>query len=557
MLDKNPIQMCCWKKLQDYYLNIKNFKIIDFFKKDKNRFEKFFINFKNKIFLDFSKNLIDIKVIKLFNNLLKEMEFDKFIFLMLSGEKINVTEKRSVLHIYSRDVKGGILKKYYKNNNNLVYVLNEVTLNLKKIKKFTKEIINGIWLGYSNCKIKNIVNIGIGGSNLGPKMSVKFLSDYKNHLNIYYVSNVDVIDIKNILSKISPKNTLFIICSKTFTTLETMSNADIARDWVLNYYKNNLMSLKKHFIAVSNNFKKVYLFGIDKNNIFFIPEWIGGRYSLFSSVGLSLSLSIGYKNFSLLLKGAHDMDKHFLNNNIYNNIPIILAIISIWYNNFFNYNNELVLVYNKYMSLFPLYLQQLVMESNGKYIDRGGNLIKEYNTSSVLFGGVGTDCQHSFFQLLHQGTQIIPCDFIGEIVNIKNNINKSHYKLISNLFAQSHALAFGDEYCNYFRHDSCEYDILNKYKYFKGNRPNNILLIKNITPYSLGSIISLYEHKVFIQGFILNIFSFDQWGVELGKKISNNIYYYLNNSNVLNKNIFDKSTMNLIKIFNNFNFKKK
>ncbi len=557
MLNQNPIKTKSWLKLTKHFVDIKNIKIIDLFKKDKLRYKKFFINFKNKIFLDFSKNRINLKTITLFIDLLKELNFNKFIHSMFSGEKINCTENRSVLHVALRDMDNSLLKRYM-NFDCLNDIHNEVNISLKKIKHITNSIITGKWLGFSGCKISNIVNIGIGGSDLGPRMVVKSLRNYRNKLNIFFVSNIDVTDITQVLNNISPKNTLFIICSKTFNTCETILNANIAKSWILKYFHNK-NALVNHFIAVSNNVKKVLEFGIFKQNIFVIPEWVGGRYSLFSVVGLSISLAIGFKNFLLLLNGAHDMDIHFVEkiNDVYQNMPIILAILSVWYNNFFNFSNELILTYNEDISLLPSYLQQLCMESNGKYIDRDGFLIKKYHTSPIIWGGVGTNSQHSFFQLLHQGTRIIPCDFIAEILyNNGCNLYDSHFKLICNMFAQTQSLAFGDKYLS-VKKQFCSDNYLYRYNVFKGNRPSNTLLIKKITPYTLGAIIALYEYKVLVQGFIYNIFSFDQWGVELGKKVANNIYCYFNKVNcAFNNKLIDQSTLNLIKVFNNMHKKK-
>ncbi len=548
---KNPVKTKSWLKLSNHFSYIKNFKIFDFFKKDKKRFENFSINFKNKILVDFSKNRINLETLNLFKNLLDEINFKNYIFSMLMGENINFTENKPVLHFLLRDRKNIFLK----NNSNFIDIKKDIDTNLNKIKFFTNKILNGEWLGFSGKKINNIVNVGIGGSDIGPRMIIKSLSSYKNNkLNIYFISNIDSSDITNVLNKLTPEDTIFIICSKTFTTLETLSNASILRKWVLDFYENKERSLNYHFILVSSNFSESLKFGINLNNIFIVHDWVGGRYSFCSAFGISISLAIGFDNFCKLLKGAHDMDIHFFSSDYLNNIPIILALLSIWYNNFFNFNTEAILVYNENLFYLPIYLQQLVMESNGKYVDYNGNYIDKYYTSPIIWGGVGTVAQHSFYQLLHQGTYIVPCDFIGEIKNI-NNINDSHLKLMSNFFSQTQSLAFGDKIFktnNWMNINSS----LNKFTKFKGNRPNNTILLKKINPYNLGALISLYEYKVFTQGVILNISSFDQWGVELGKKLSNLLFSYLGNKNKLQKKNFkkdfylDNSTLNLLNFFN-------
>ncbi len=545
MLNVNPLNTNSWKMLKEHFSCMKNVKITDLFLNNKFRFRDLSFNFKDKILIDCSKNIITLNTIKLFVNLLKEINFSNYLKSMLLGSKINVTENRSVLHVALRDRRDIFFNK----NNNFLSIKNDVNKNLKKMKLFTKLILEGKFTGFTGKKIKNIVNIGIGGSDLGSKMVINSLNRYKNNLNIYFVSNIDIYCLRNILKKINIECTLFIICSKTFTTLETISNAEIIKKIVIDFYGGKSISIEKHFIAVTNNVKKAEEFGISLENIFMIFDWTGGRFSLCSSVGLTICLSIGFDNFLKMLDGFHDMDLHFFNCEYHKNIPIILAMISIWYINFFRFDVESVLVYKQNLLYFPLYLQQLIMESNGKCVDRNGNFITDYCTSSVIFGGVGTDVQHSFFQYLHQGTKCIPCDFIAEIYS-DENINNSHLKLMSNFFAQTHTLAFGDKRL----HNSNYVDknnFVNKFNVFKGNKPSNSILINKITPYTLGSIISLYEHKVFTQGIILNIFSFDQWGVELGKKISSFIFtnlLYKTNSNL------DKSTDSLVSYFNdNYN----
>ncbi len=554
---KNPIKTKSWNKILNHFNFIKNIKIIDLFKKDKNRFENFSKNFKNKILIDYSKNKINLETINLFLELLNEINFKDYILSMLNGENINFTENKPVLNFLLRDLNNKLLKK----KKELLDYKKDIDANLSKIKFFTNKIINGNWLGYSGKKIKNIVNIGIGGSDFGPRMIIKSLYKYKinNNQKFYFISNIDVSEILELIKKISPENTLFIICSKSFTTIETLFNANISKKWILDYYDNNISSLNNHFILISSNFNEAIKFGVNLNNIFIVDDWVGGRYSYCSSFGLSISIFMGFKNFKKLLYGAHDVDLHFFNSNFENNIPILLAIISIWYNNFFNYCIEAILVYNNKLSFLPTYLQQLIMESNGKYVDYNGNYINNYYTSPIILGGIGTISQHSFFQLLHQGTYIIPCDFIVEISSFYN-IDNSHLVLLSNFLSQTQSLAFGDKI---FKNNFLNKKNINIYKFmrFKGNRPSNSILINKINPYSLGVLITLYEYKVFTQGVILNISSFDQWGVELGKKLSKFIYPCLKNKCDINSNIYknkiylDNSTLNLINYFKkNFNF---
>ncbi len=544
MFNIDPVKTKSWQKIKKHFLYMKNIKIIDLFKKDNMRYKKFSFFYKKKIFFDFSKNIICLKTIKLFINLLNEINFKNYFLCMISGEKINLTENRAVLHIFSRDIK----KFFFKKKLISLKKYNLIKQRLNKIKNITHDILSYKWLSFSGKRIKNIVNIGIGGSDLGPRMICKALTLYKNNINTYFVSNIDATDILDVLNKISPDETIFIICSKTFTTSETLSNAKIAKLWISNFYLNNKLCIKYHFIGITNNIEKAINFGIENDNILYMDEWIGGRYSICSSVGLIISLSIGFKNFLKLLDGFNDMDIHFYENEYIKNIPVILAIISIWYINFFDFNNELISVYSEYLSLLPLYLQQLCMESNGKNINRKGKIITEYNTCPIIWGGLGTNSQHSFYQLLHQGTHNFLCDFIVEINN-NNNIYKSHLKLISNFFAQTHSLSFGDIFLKLFNLNSKKFS--DKFMYFINNKPNNIFLLKKINPYTLGSLISLYEHKTFTQGVIWNIFSFDQWGVELGKKISNKILVNLNKKRINNLHL-DNSTINLIKIFNRY-----
>ncbi len=550
MLHINPTKTNSWKKLLIHFNKIKDLNIIDFFKNDKNRFNRFSYFLNKNILIDFSKNILNNKTIKLFLKLLNEINFNYYLLSIIEGRKLNFTENKFVTNFLLRDVNNFFINNKYIKCKNLLTEKKFIDNNLSKIKLFTKNILRGKWLSFSKKKIINIVNIGIGGSDLGVRTIIKSLNLYKKkNINMFFVSNIDVEDIYNVLNKISPENTLFIICSKSFTTQETILNFNISRKWILDYYKNNILSLNNHFIIVTSNYLKAKEYNLNDNNIFIVSNWVGGRYSFCTPFGLAISLFIGFKNFKKLLLGAHSIDKHFFFNDFNKNIPILLAIISIWYNNFFKFNNELILVYNEKLSLFPLYLQQLFMESNGKNIDYNNNLINDYNTSQVLFGGLGTISQHSFFQLLHQGTHIIPCDFIIECC-YSNNIYNSYYKLLSNLISQSQSLAFGSNILN-------NKNLFINHNKFIGNRPNNVLLIKKINPYNIGSLIALYEYKVFTQGVIWNICSFDQYGVELGKKMSNLIYPLIKKNNLdINKkyNFFlDSSTINLIKNFKKFN----
>lgn len=536
----NPTITNSWKNLQKHFKNTKHITLYNLFSNDNIRFSKFSIFFKDQILIDFSKNHITEKTLNLLFNLAEEINLKQSIYAMFHGEKINYTENRPVLHVALRNFNQ---KPIIIDGKNITFKINSV---LKKIKVFSENIIYGKWKGYTGKSIKNIVNIGIGGSHLGPLMVTEALRPYKNHLKIHFVSNIDGTDISETLKNLNPENTLFIIVSKTFSTIETISNAKSARKWFLK--NTNSTKIEKHFVAVSTNIKKVKEFGI--NNVFEFWDWVGGRYSLWSSVGLSIILSIGYENFKSLLYGAYEMDQHFLNTKIEKNIPILLGLISIWYSNFFKTETEAILPYDQYMHKFPSYLQQSCMESNGKYIDRNGEKIN-YQTGSIIWGEPGTNGQHSFYQLLHQGTKLVPCDFIAPAIS-HNPIGKHHNKLLSNFFAQTEALAFGssnilnNKYL--YKKDISNFEkYLIKFKYFEGNRPSNSIFLKKIDPFTLGALIALYEHKIFTQGIILNIFSFDQWGVELGKRLANSIYYELENDKKIHS--YDSSTNNLINIY--------
>ncbi|QCI17367.1 glucose-6-phosphate isomerase [Buchnera aphidicola (Aphis helianthi)] len=551
MKNINLIQTRSWNVLKNHFDIVKNVHLRDLFLLDSNRFKKFSICFENKILVDFSKNRITQNTLKYLLDLAKELNVKKAIRSMFSGEKINETENRSVLHIALRNRQNSPI---FVNNCNVMLKVNYV---LKKMKIFSELVISGQWKGYTGKSISDVVNIGIGGSDLGPYMVTEALRPYKNHLNIHYVSNIDGTHLSEVFKKINPETTIFLIASKTFTTEETITNANSAKIWFLKNSKE-ISTLDKHFFALSANIKNALNFGINIKNIFEFWNWVGGRFSLWSSVGLSIILSIGFKNFEKFLNGAHAMDNHFYNSEYETNIPIILALISIWYTNFFGSETEAIFPYDQYMHRFSAYFQQSNMESNGKSIDKRGQKIS-YQTGPIIWGEPGTNGQHAFFQLMHQGTKLIPSDFIVPIIS-HNNLRNHHIKLISNFLAQTQALAFG----------SSEISFVKKFTFFEeniknitneinrnflfthcvGNQPTNSILIQKITPYNLGVLIALYEHKIFVQGHLLNIFSFDQWGVELGKKLAKNIYK--NFFDIENDKNFDSSTQGLISFYNSF-----
>jgi len=536
-----------WKNLKNHFINIKNIHLKDLFSSDINRFKKFSILFNNEILIDFSKNRITEKTLTLLLNLAKEMDVKSAIRSMFSGSKINFTENRPVLHIALR------------NRSNFPIILDnfdimtEVNDVLKKMKFFSELVIKGIWKGYTGKSISDIVNIGIGGSDLGPYMVTEALRPYKNHLNIHYVSNIDGSHLSEVLKKIDPETTIFLIASKTFTTDETITNANSAISWFLKFSKNKI-NLNKHFFALSANIQNALQFGIDIKNIFHFWDWVGGRFSLWSAAGLSIILSIGFDNFEKFLHGAHVMDNHFYSSPYDKNIPILLALISIWYTNFFNSETEAIFPYDQYMHRFSAYFQQSNMESNGKSIDKNGNRVC-YQTGPIIWGEPGTNGQHAFFQLMHQGTKLIPSDFIVPVIS-HNNLNNHHLKLISNFLAQTQALAFGTykntvlKKFDIFKEND-EFDEMLPFKLCEGNQPTNSILVKKITPYNLGSLIALYEHKIFVQGHILNIFSFDQWGVEIGKTIAKEIYKNFDKK-IQDNTFYDSSTQGLIDFYNFF-----
>ena len=521
MKNINPTNTQAWKALEAHQSQLAHTTIADLFKQEQNRFNDYSLSFENQILVDFSKNKINQETLKLLRQLAKESALDESINAMFTGEKINRTENRAVLHTALRN-----------RSNTPVYVdgkdvMPEVNAVLAKMRSFCDRVISGEWKGYTGKAITDVVNIGIGGSDLGPYMVTEALRPYKNHLNMHFVSNVDGTHIAETLKKVNPETTLFLVASKTFTTQETMTNANSARDWLLAAAKDN-SSVAKHFAALSTNGKAVAEFGIDTNNMFEFWDWVGGRYSLWSAIGLSIALSIGFDNFEALLSGAHEMDKHFRTAPLEKNIPATLALVGLWNTNFLGAQTEAILPYDQYLHRFAAYFQQGNMESNGKYVDRNGDVIRDYQTGPIIWGEPGTNGQHAFYQLIHQGTMLIPCDFIAPAQS-HNPLGDHHSKLLSNFFAQTEALAFGKtkeeveaEFVKAGKSLDEVKDIV-PFKVFTGNKPTNSILVQKITPFVLGALIAMYEHKIFTQGVIFNIFSFDQWGVELGKQLANRI----------------------------------
>ncbi|EGB9099586.1 glucose-6-phosphate isomerase [Escherichia coli] len=541
MKNINPTQTAAWQALQKHFDEMKDVTIADLFAKDGDRFSKFSATFGDQMLVDYSKNRITEETLAKLQDLAKECDLAGAIKSMFSGEKINRTENRAVLHVALRNRSNTPILVDGKD------VMPEVNAVLEKMKTFSEAIISGEWKGYTGKAITDVVNIGIGGSDLGPYMVTEALRPYKNHLNMHFVSNVDGTHIAEVLKKVKPETTLFLVASKTFTTQETMTNAHSARDWFLKAAGDE-KHVAKHFAALSTNAKAVGEFGIDTANMFEFWDWVGGRYSLWSAIGLSIVLSIGFDNFVELLSGAHAMDKHFSTTPAEKNLPVLLALIGIWYNNFFGAETEAILPYDQYMHRFAAYFQQGNMESNGKYVDRNGNVV-DYQTGPIIWGEPGTNGQHAFYQLIHQGTKMVPCDFIAPAIT-HNPLSDHHQKLLSNFFAQTEALAFGksrevveQEYRDQGK-DPATLDYVVPFKVFEGNRPTNSILLREITPFSLGALIALYEHKIFTQGVILNIFTFDQWGVELGKQLANRILPELKDDKEISSH--DSSTNGLI-----------
>lgn len=488
----DPTKTNAWSGLSTHFESIKTEKMQSWFESDPERAERMAISW-DDFYVDYSKNRITDETISLLLDLAKEVGLKNAIEAQFSGAAINETEGRAVLHTALRD---------------LTDPKPEVKETLDKIKVFSEKVVNGDWKGATGKAITDVVNIGIGGSDLGPDMICEALKFYQNHLNVHFISNVDGDHVMESLKHLNRETTLFIIVSKTFTTQETLTNANTVRSWFLEEAKEE--DVAKHFVAVSTNLEAVADFGISSENIFPMWNWVGGRFSLWSAVGLSIACAVGYKNFEELLHGAHSMDKHFRDSEFSENIPVALALLSVWYNNFFGSESECIVPYSQYLNKLVAYLQQGIMESNGKSVDRNGERV-DYQTGTIIWGSTGTNAQHAFFQLIHQGTKLIPTDFICFTKSLYGKTDHQN-KLLANCFAQTEALLMGTH----------GVEVENTFKEFEGNKPTNTILIEKLTPRNLGSLIAMYEHKLFVQGVIWNIFSYDQWGVELGKKLATN-----------------------------------
>ncbi|HEH9770584.1 TPA: glucose-6-phosphate isomerase [Pasteurella multocida] len=542
MKNINPTTTNAWKALQQHHKTQSAVTIQQLFAQEKDRFTDYSLSFNNEVLVDFSKNNVTKETLGLLRQLAQECALSEAVDAMFSGAKINKTEDRAVLHTALRNRSNSPVLVDGKD------VMPEVNAVLAKMKDFCHRVISGEWKGYTGKAITDVVNIGIGGSDLGPYMVTEALRPYKNHLNLHFVSNVDGTHIAETLKKVNPETTLFLVASKTFTTQETMTNAHSARNWFLTTAKDE-SHVAKHFAALSTNSKAVAEFGIDTNNMFEFWDWVGGRYSLWSAIGLSIALSIGFEHFEALLAGAHEMDKHFRTSPIEQNIPTTLALIGLWNTNFLGAQTEAILPYDQYLHRFAAYFQQGNMESNGKYVDRNGEVIDNYQTGPIIWGEPGTNGQHAFYQLIHQGTTLIPCDFIAP-AQTHNPLADHHEKLLSNFFAQTEALAFGktkEEVEAEFVKAGKSLDEVKEvvpFKVFTGNKPTNSILVQKITPFTLGALIAMYEHKIFVQGVMFNIYSFDQWGVELGKQLANRILPELANRETITTH--DSSTNGLI-----------
>ncbi len=505
----NPTSSKAWKELTAHFKEMKAVHMLDLFAKNKDRAAYFSIVF-NDFLVDFSKNRVSQKTMDLLLNFANEMDLKEAIEQQFSGEIINQTEQRAVLHTALRNPKNDV-----RINDRPTRI--PIKRGLKKIKRISKTIHNGKWEGYTGKKITDIVNVGIGGSDLGPKMIVDALAYYKKEINTHFISNVDGDHVQEILKKLNRETTVFIIVSKSFKTQETLQNTATIEQWFLQ--KATILDIQKHFIAVTNNITSASAIGIPEDNILSLNDWVGGRFSLWSTVGLSIACSVGYKKFEELLEGAHQMDMHFKNEPFNKNIPVVLALLSIWYNNFFKAETEAIIPYSEYLDKLVPHLQQAIMESNGKNIDRNGNTI-DYQTGTIIWGATGVNAQHAFFQLLHQGTKLVPTDFIG-FVKPLHGLQKHHDILMANFFAQTEALLTGKNDKD-LMHKGIPSEII-PYKIHKGNKPTNTILISQLTPKNLGALIAMYEHKLFVQGVLWNIFSYDQMGVELGKQLSTTI----------------------------------
>ncbi|WP_281324401.1 glucose-6-phosphate isomerase [Flavobacterium sp. IMCC34518] len=537
----NPTETSAWKKLQAHYTEMQKASMTAMFQADMSRTEKFHLKW-NDFLVDYSKNRINQETLNLLVELANETGLKNAITEYFGGAIINQTENRAVLHTALRATATAVI------NVDGVNVIPEVYEVKNKIQSFTNEVTSGQRTGYTGKPFTDIVNIGIGGSDLGPVMAVEALQYYKNHLKVHFVSNVDGDHVNEIIKKLNPETTLFVIVSKTFTTQETLTNSETIKAWFLKSAKQE--DVAKHFVAVSTNLQKVTEFGINPDNVFPMWDWVGGRFSLWSAVGLSISLAVGFDNFNDLLSGANEMDEHFKTADFDKNIPVTLALLSVWYNNFFGAESEALIPYTQYLQKLAPYLQQGTMESNGKSVGRDGKPVN-YETGTIIWGEPGTNAQHAFFQLIHQGTKLIPSDFIGFVTPLYGD-EDHHDKLMSNFFAQTEALMNGKSQ----EQVQAEFDKqglsaekaseLLPFKVFSGNKPTNTILIQKLTPKSLGSLIAMYEHKIFVQGIIWNIFSFDQWGVELGKQLANSILDEINTKQVKNH---DSSTQFLLNHF--------
>ena len=529
----NPTTTESWKKLEKHFEVVKALQMKDLFAEDNERANKFTVKW-DDFYVDYSKNRITEETFKYLLELADDVKLKDAIKSQFSGEIINETEGRAVLHTALRAPENADFKV------NGINVMPEIYEVKQKIKGFTNQVVNGDRKGYTGKPFTDVVNIGIGGSDLGPAMVVDSLQYYKNHLTTHFVSNVDGDHVNEVIKKLNTETTLFVIVSKTFTTQETLSNANTLKAWFLNSASKD--DIAKHFVAVSTNVEKVKGFGINENNIFPMWDWVGGRFSLWSAVGLTVSLAVGYNNFDSLLKGANKMDMHFKNEDFSKNIPVVLALISIWYNNFFGAESEAIIPYSQYLNQFATYLQQGIMESNGKSVDRNGNAI-DYQTGTIIWGEPGTNSQHAFFQLIHQGTKLIPADFIGFAKSLHGNQDHQD-KLTSNFLAQTEALLNGKTKAEVVAEGTKEAII--PFKVFHGNKPTNTIYINKLSPESLGKLIAMYEHKIFVQGIIWNIFSYDQFGVELGKQLASKILKEFSGAENSNH---DSSTSNLLNYY--------
>ena len=534
--NSNPTQTNAWKALQKHFAEVKDRHTLSLFEEDAARADKFSIQW-HDFYVDYSKNRIDEQTLKLLVNLAEECGLKDAIGKYFGGDLINNTEKRAVLHTALRAPENSVVNVDGKN------VMPEVAAVKHKMKQFSEEVIAGKRKGFTGKAFTDVVNIGIGGSDLGPAMVTEALKFYKNHLNVHFISNVDGDHVLETIKHLNPETTLIVIVSKTFTTLETLSNALTVKEWFLK--AGSEKDIAKHFVAVSTNLQEIDKFGIDPDNVFPMWDWVGGRFSLWSAVGLSIALSVGYDNFEKLLKGAHAMDEHFRTAPFEKNIPVVLALLSVWYNNFYGAESQAIIPYTQYLHRFAAYLQQGIMESNGKQTDRDGNAIP-YQTGVIIWGEPGTNSQHAFFQLIHQGTKLIPTDFIGFKHSLHGNADH-HNKLMANFFAQTEALLKGKTEAEVRKEMGDKVnEALVPFKVFTGNRPTTSFLIDKLTPESLGSLIAMYEHKIFVEGVIWNIYSYDQWGVELGKQLASKILKDIAGAEI---SAHDSSTTNLLKQF--------